>query len=42
MRIKTEHIIIRDFERKDAENFNQIVREKNIRRMGTQKKLNID
>lgn len=30
MRIETEHIIIRDFERKDAENLYRIVREKNI------------
>ncbi|MBW9153553.1 GNAT family N-acetyltransferase [Clostridium estertheticum] len=30
MRIETNHIIIRDFERKDAENLYQIVREKNI------------
>jgi [ribosomal protein S5]-alanine N-acetyltransferase len=30
MRIQTNHIIIRDFERKDAENLYQIVREKNI------------
>ncbi|WAG58267.1 GNAT family N-acetyltransferase (plasmid) [Clostridium estertheticum] len=30
MRIETSHIIIRDFERKDAENLYQIVREKNI------------
>ncbi len=30
MRIETNHIIIRDFERKDAQNLYQIVREKNI------------
>lgn len=30
MRIGTNHIIIRDFERKDAENLYRIVREKNI------------
>ncbi|AGK99435.1 GNAT family N-acetyltransferase [Clostridium pasteurianum] len=30
MRIETERIIIRDFERKDAENLYRIVREKNI------------
>jgi [ribosomal protein S5]-alanine N-acetyltransferase len=30
MRIETSHIIIRDFERKDAENLYRIVREKNI------------
>jgi ribosomal-protein-alanine N-acetyltransferase len=30
MRIKTEHTIIRDFERKDAENLYRIVNEKNI------------
>jgi [ribosomal protein S5]-alanine N-acetyltransferase len=30
MRIETKHIIIRDFERKDAENLYRIVREKNI------------
>lgn len=32
MRIETNHITIRDFERKDAENLYQIVREKNILR----------
>lgn len=32
MRIETERIIIRDFERKDAENIYRIVREKNILR----------
>lgn len=32
MRIETDHIIIRDFERKDAENLYHIVREKNILR----------
>jgi RimJ/RimL family protein N-acetyltransferase len=30
MRIETNHLIIRDFERKDAENLYRIVREKNI------------
>lgn len=30
MRIETNHIVIRDFERKDAENLFRIVREKNI------------
>lgn len=30
MRIETNHVIIRDFERKDAENLYRIVREKNI------------
>ncbi|WP_246599754.1 hypothetical protein [Clostridium lacusfryxellense] len=30
MRIETNHIIIRDFERKDTENLYQIVREKSI------------
>lgn len=32
MRIETNHLIIRDFERKDAENLYRIVREKNILR----------
>ena len=32
MRLETNHIIIRDFERKDAENLFRIVREKNILR----------
>ncbi|BCN28931.1 GNAT family N-acetyltransferase [Anaeromicropila herbilytica] len=32
MRIETDHLIIRDFERKDAENLYRIVREKNILR----------
>ena len=32
MRIETNHIIIRDFQRKDAENLYRIVREKNILR----------
>ena len=32
MRIETTHIVIRDFEQKDAENLYQIVREKNILR----------
>lgn len=32
MRIETKHLIIRDFERKDAENLYRIVREKNILR----------
>jgi [ribosomal protein S5]-alanine N-acetyltransferase len=32
MRIETNHIIIRDFERKDAENLYRIVREKNMLR----------
>ncbi|KOY67460.1 GNAT family N-acetyltransferase [Clostridium sporogenes] len=30
MRIETKHVIIRDFERKDAENLYRIIREKNI------------
>ena len=30
MRIETNHVIIRDFERKDAENLYRIVRERNI------------
>lgn len=30
MKIETNHVIIRDFERKDAENLHRIVREKNI------------
>ncbi|AJA47030.1 acetyltransferase (GNAT) domain-containing protein [Clostridium pasteurianum DSM 525 = ATCC 6013] len=30
MRLKTNHIVIRDFERKDAENLYRIVREKNV------------
>jgi len=32
MRIETDHIVIRDFERKDAEDIYRIVREKNILR----------
>ncbi|MDP4087041.1 MAG: GNAT family N-acetyltransferase [Bacillota bacterium] len=32
MRIETNHLLIRDFERKDAENLYRIVREKNILR----------